>query len=61
MVTRNPNWFLKDSKVRDWLRKGKVLAPLVHLPKVSCLVFGLPYNCYGVGVLLNRFSRIDLL
>jgi hypothetical protein len=29
MVTRNPNWSFRDSNVRDWLRKGKVLAPLV--------------------------------
>jgi uncharacterized Zn finger protein len=61
MITRNPDWSFKDSKARDWLRKGKVLAPLVHLPKVSCLVFGLPYNCYGVGVLLNSFPMIGLL
>ena len=25
LVTRNPNWFFRDSKARDWLRKGKVL------------------------------------
>ena len=61
MITRNPNWSFIDSKARDWLHKGKVLAPLVRLPKVSCLVFGLPYNCYSVGVLLNRFPRICLL
>jgi hypothetical protein len=30
MVTRNPNWSFRDSKARDWLRKGKVLAPLVR-------------------------------
>jgi len=30
MVTRNPDWSFKDSKVRDWLRKGKVLAPLIR-------------------------------
>jgi hypothetical protein len=30
MVTRKPNWSFKDSKARDWLRKGKVLAPLVR-------------------------------
>jgi len=30
MVTRNPNWSFKDSKGRDWLRKGKVLASLVR-------------------------------
>jgi len=27
MVTRKPNWSFRDSKARDWLRKGKVLAP----------------------------------
>jgi len=51
MVTRNPNWSFRDSKARDWLRKGKVLAPGYALPKVSCLMFGLPYNCYDIGVL----------
>jgi len=30
MVTRKPNWSFRDSKTRDWLRKGKVLAPLVR-------------------------------
>jgi len=30
MVTRKPNWSFRDSKARDWLRKGKVLAPLVR-------------------------------
>jgi len=30
MVTRNPDWSFKDSKARDWLHKGKVLAPLVR-------------------------------
>jgi len=30
MVTRKPNWSFTDSKARDWLRKGKVLAPLVR-------------------------------
>ena len=30
LVTRNPNWSFRDSKVRDWLCKGKVLAPLVR-------------------------------
>jgi hypothetical protein len=29
-VTRKPNWSFRDSKARDWLRKGKVLAPLVR-------------------------------
>ena len=24
------NWSFRDSKARDWLRKGKVLAPLVR-------------------------------
>jgi len=47
MVTRKPNWSFRDSKARDWLRKGKVLAPLV---RHTCLVFGLSYNCYGVDV-----------
>jgi hypothetical protein len=23
MITRKPNWSFRDSKVRDWLRKGK--------------------------------------
>ncbi|KAJ6864533.1 hypothetical protein NC651_035167 [Populus alba x Populus x berolinensis] len=27
---RNPNWSFRDSKARDWLHKGKVLAPLVR-------------------------------
>jgi hypothetical protein len=31
LVTRNPNWSFRDSKARDWLRKGNVLAPLVRL------------------------------
>jgi hypothetical protein len=30
LVTRNPNWSFRDSKARDWLRKEKVLAPLVR-------------------------------
>jgi hypothetical protein len=30
MVTRKPIWSFRDSKARDWLRKGKVLAPLVR-------------------------------
>ena len=30
MVTKKPNWSFRDSKARDWLRKGKVLAPLVR-------------------------------
>jgi len=30
MVIRKPNWSFRDSKARDWLRKGKVLAPLVR-------------------------------
>ena len=30
LVTRNPNWSFRDSKASDWLRKGKVLAPLVR-------------------------------
>jgi hypothetical protein len=30
MVTRKPNWSFRDSKARDWLRKGKVSAPLVR-------------------------------
>jgi len=30
MVTRKPNWSFRDSKAKDWLRKGKVLAPLVR-------------------------------
>jgi hypothetical protein len=30
MVTRKPNWSFRDSKAWDWLRKGKVLAPLVR-------------------------------
>jgi hypothetical protein len=30
MVTRNHNWSFRDSKVRDWLRKGKVLTPLIR-------------------------------
>ena len=30
MVTRKPNWSFRVSKVRDWLRKGKLLAPLVR-------------------------------
>jgi hypothetical protein len=30
MITRNPNWSFRDFKVRDWLCKGNVLAPLVH-------------------------------
>jgi hypothetical protein len=30
LVTRNPNWSFRDSKARDWLCKGKVLAPLVR-------------------------------
>jgi hypothetical protein len=30
MATRKPNWSFRDSKARDWLRKGKVLAPLVR-------------------------------
>jgi hypothetical protein len=30
MVTRNPDWSFKDSKARDWLRKRKVLAPLIR-------------------------------
>ena len=31
MVIRKPkNWSFRDSRVRDWLRKGKVLAPLVR-------------------------------
>jgi hypothetical protein len=30
LVTRNPNWSFRYSKARDWLRKGKVLAPLVR-------------------------------
>jgi hypothetical protein len=30
LVTRNPNWSFRDSKARDWLREGKVLAPLVR-------------------------------
>ena len=47
MVTRKPYWSFRDSKARDWLRKGKVLAPLV---RHTCLVFGLSYNCYGVDV-----------
>jgi hypothetical protein len=31
MVARKPNWSFRDSKVRDWWRKEKVLAPLVRL------------------------------
>ena len=34
MVTRKPNWSFRDSKARDWLHKGKVLAPLVPCCKV---------------------------
>ena len=30
MVTKKPNWSFRDSKARDWLRKEKVLTPLVH-------------------------------
>jgi hypothetical protein len=30
MVTRKPNWSFRNSKARDWLRKGKVLAHLVR-------------------------------
>jgi hypothetical protein len=30
LVTRNPNWSFRDSKARDWLRKGQVLASLVR-------------------------------
>jgi len=30
MVTKKPNWSFRDSKARDWLHKGKVLAPLVR-------------------------------
>ena len=30
MITRKPNWSFRDSKARDWLRKGKVLTPLVR-------------------------------
>jgi hypothetical protein len=30
MVTRKHNWSFRDSKARDWLHKGKVLAPLVR-------------------------------
>jgi hypothetical protein len=30
LVTRNPNWSFRDSKASDWLRKGKLLAPLVR-------------------------------
>jgi hypothetical protein len=30
MITRNLNWSFRDSKARDWLNKGKVLAPLVR-------------------------------
>jgi hypothetical protein len=30
LVTRNPNWSFRDSKARDWLRKEKVLTPLVR-------------------------------
>ena len=30
LVTRNPNWSFRDSKVREWLRKWKVLTPLVR-------------------------------
>jgi len=29
LITKNPNWSLRDSKGRDWLCKGKVLAPPV--------------------------------
>jgi hypothetical protein len=30
MVTRKPNWSFIDSMARDWLHKGKVLAPLIR-------------------------------
>ena len=30
LVSRNHNWSFKDYKARDWLRKWKVLAPLVR-------------------------------
>jgi hypothetical protein len=30
MVTGKSNWSFRDSKARNWLRKGKVLAPLVR-------------------------------
>jgi hypothetical protein len=30
MITMNLDWSFKDSKARDWVRKEKVLAPLVH-------------------------------
>jgi hypothetical protein len=39
MVTRKLNWSFRDSNVRDWLRKGNVLAPLVR-PIIECTYIG---------------------
>jgi hypothetical protein len=44
MVTRKPNWSFRDSKARDWLRKGKVLAPLVRPTKGKLLGVNLVWD-----------------
>ena len=51
MVTRNPDWSFQRFQISNWLRKRKVLVPLVRpaRDKLHCFFF---FVCYGMMMFL---------